>query len=266
MAFHCNTYIAFLLFSIFLLVIFTGCITESPRDQNIRTIQQIVEEYHESHTYIGKDVYVCGDMSSDVWNMLETKNINALIVVGNVDKDITSFPDANHVWVIAEVSPNERIALETTGGYLVCDDSSICSVNNPRYYTGWKFENPRELKDALEKMQHPCEDGYVLGNDQLCYPACGGSQYCTGDSVCINGECRSCSEGYILGEDLKCHQQCGSSKTYCSGDSICVNGRCMSCQEGYILGNDLKCHQPCGSTQTYCPDNSVCVDGKCLSY
>jgi hypothetical protein len=261
-----NNGIFVIFLSFLLLVIITGCFTEDPRNQNIREIKKIVEEYHESHTYIGKDVYVCGDMSSDVWNMLETKNINALIVVGNVDKDITSIQEANHVWVVAEVSPNEWIALETTGGYLVCDDSDICAASNPRYYEGWNFENPKELKDALEKLKHPCEDGYVLGSDQLCHPACGGGKYCIGNSICVDGECRSCSEGYILGEDLKCYLPCGSSTTYCSGDSVCVNGRCVSCEEGYILGNDLQCHQPCGSTQTYCPENSVCVNGRCLGY
>jgi hypothetical protein len=261
-----NNPIFALFFSIFLLSILMGCITESPRDSNIKATKQIVEDYHETHTYIGKDVYVCGDMSSDVWNMLETKNINAVIVVGNVEKDITSIKDANHVWVIAEVSPDEWIALETTGGYLVCADSNLCSVNNPRYYKGWNFENPKELKDALEDLKHPCPDGYVFGSDQLCHPACGGSKYCTGNSICIDGECKSCKDGYILGEDLKCHEPCGSSQTYCTGDSVCVNGRCVSCEEGYILGNDLKCHQPCGSTQTYCPDNSICVNGRCIGY
>ena len=250
--------------SIFLLAILMGCISESPRDHTINTLKKIVEEYHKSHTYIGTDVYVCGDMARDVWNMVKTQEINAKIVVGNIDKDTTSISEATHVWVLAEVSPDEWVAMETTGGYLVCDDPDICLVSNSRYYRGFQFSDPKELDDSLEELRHPCPDGYVLGSDQLCHPACGGSQYCTGDSICIDGECKGCSEGYIIGEDLKCHKPCGSADTYCSGDSVCVNGRCRSCEEGYILGNDLKCHQPCGSTVSYCPDDSICVNGQCL--
>ena len=250
--------------SIFLLTTLMGCISESPRDHNINIIKQIVEEYHESHTYIGTDVYVCGDMARDVWNMVKTQGINAKIVVGNIDKDTKSMSEATHVWVLAEVSLDEWVAMETTGGYLVCDDPDICPISNSRYYRGFQFSDPKELDDSLEELRHPCPDGYVLGSDQRCHPACGGSQYCTGDSICVDGECKGCSEGYIIGDDLKCHKPCGSADTYCSGDSICVNGRCRSCEEGYILGNDLKCHQPCGSTVSYCPDDSVCVNGQCL--
>jgi hypothetical protein len=105
--------------------------------------------------------------------------------------------EANHVWVLAEISPDNWIAMETTGGFLICNDHDICPVNNQLYYHGWSFDNPGELKEALEIQRHPCPDGYILGSDQLCHPACGGAHYCTGNSICINGECMGCSEGYI---------------------------------------------------------------------
>jgi len=98
------------------------------------------------------------------------------------------------------------------------------SVSNPRYFTGWKFENPKVLNDAMEMLEHPCPDGYVFGEDQKCHPSCGGSHYCIGDSICVNGECVACDEGYILGDDLQCHKQCGSTRKYCTGDGVCVNG------------------------------------------
>lgn len=233
------------------------------RASKIATLEKIVREYHQTHTYTLEDLYVCGDMSSDVWNMVETQNIDAMIVVGNVEKDITSIEDANHVWVIAEIEPDEWIALETTGGFLVCADSKICPINNPRYYTGWKFSSPKELKDALEKLKHPCPDGYLYGSDKLCHPACGGDKYCTGNSVCLNGRCVACQEGYILGDDYQCHEQCGAEGHYCTGDSFCINGQCMKCPEGQILGTDLKCHQPCGSTTSYCTGDSICINGQC---
>jgi hypothetical protein len=216
---------------------------ESPADTNIRILKQLVEDYHKTHTYSLSDMFVCGDMATDVWNMVKTQGINAVIYVGNVDKDITTIQEANHVWVMAETSPNEWLALETTGGFIACNNQQICSVNNPRYYNGWKFNNPLELKDALDKLKHPCSDGYILGNDNLCHQSCGGNTYCTGNSVCINGQCRGCNPGYILGEDLQCHQPCGGGNTYCTGNSVCINGQCRGCSPGYYLGTDLRCYK-----------------------
>lgn len=236
----------------------------SPTHSKIVTIKEIVENYHKTHTYSLPDLYVCGDMSCDIWDMLKTQGIIAKIYVGNVESDISKIEDANHAWVVAEITSNNWIALETTGGFLVCSDARYCAVDNPRYYRGWSFDSPREYKETIEKLKHPCGEGYVLGDDNLCHLACGGSSYCTGNSVCVNGKCVGCEPGYILGSDMKCHKPCGSATSYCSGDSICVDGECIGCEPGYILGSDLKCHQPCGSTTSYCPGNSVCVNGKCI--
>jgi hypothetical protein len=180
--------------------------TESQRDKNIKTVKNIVEEYHRTHSYSLSDMFVCAQMAQDVWNMVETQKINAIIEVGNVDKDAKTIQEANHVWVLAEISPGHWLAMETTAGYVVCDDPSICAVNNPRYYYGWNFNNPKELQDYVDKIKHPCSDGYILGTDNLCYPACGGNAYCTGNSVCINGECRGCAPGYYLGTDFRCYK------------------------------------------------------------
>ena len=237
--------------------------TESPKVQKIRILKEIVENYNKEHTYIGDDIFDCEKMAMDVWDIVETKGINAVIQVGNVDKKVIKIEDANHAWVLAEVAPEDWIALETTGGYLVCENEAFCAVNNPLYYQGWSFENPKELNEAYEKLMHPCDDGYILGTDDICHEACGGTSYCTGNSICVGGECRGCDSGYILGDDLKCHQPCGSTTTYCTGDSICINGKCRGCDSGYILGDDLKCHQPCGSTTTYCGEDSVCINGEC---
>ncbi len=253
-----------MLIILLILIIFAGCsATENTTDRNIRIVKGIVEDYHSSHTYSSSDMFVCGDMATDVWNMVETQGINAVISVGNLDRDISTIKDANHVWVLAEISPNIWLALETTGGFAACSDPKICPVDNPRYYKGFRFGTPKELKDALDKLKHPCPDGYVLGNDELCHEACGGGSYCTGDSVCVNGECRGCSQGYILGKDLKCHEACGSTGTYCTGNSVCIEGECKGCAEGLILGDDFRCHQPCGSTNTYCSGDSVCINGEC---
>ena len=114
---------------------------ESQTDRNIRIANEIVANYHKSHTYSSNDFYVCGDMASDIWDMLKAQGINAKINVGSVDKDITNIKDATHVWVLAEVAPNQYLALEATGGY------SVQKTDNPRYYTGWSFYSPKQLKN-----------------------------------------------------------------------------------------------------------------------
>ncbi|MCX5809306.1 MAG: EB domain-containing protein [Proteobacteria bacterium] len=180
--------------------------TENQEERNTRIVKNIVEEYHKMHTYSMTDLFVCVDMAIDVWNMAKTKGINAILVVGNTGKDVTDIQEANHAWVIAEVSLNKRIALETTGGFIVCPDLNVCRVDNPRYFHGWEFRNPKELKDAQDKRYHPCPAGYVFGSDEKCHAACGENTYCTGNSVCVDGQCRGCSPGYYLGADWRCYK------------------------------------------------------------
>src|SRR5262249_23077206 len=85
----------------------------------------------------------CGDMASDVWNMVRTKGINAEIAIGNVDMDITSRKQCNHAWVMAELS-GTWLALEATGGCVVY------STDNKRYYRGYFLANAGQLKQYLE--------------------------------------------------------------------------------------------------------------------
>ena len=173
------------------------------KDQNIEITKNIVEFYHKTHTYTLLDMYVCAQMAQDVWNMVETQNINAIIEIGSVDQDISSIQQSDHAWVLAEVSPGEYVAMETTGGYLVCPDPGICAVNNPRYFEGWGYKSPKELQDYLKNGL--CPAGQIFGNDNLCHPACGVDYYCTGNSACVDQQCIGCKTGYYLGTDLQCH-------------------------------------------------------------
>ncbi len=52
-----------------------------------------------------------------------------------------------------------------------------------------------------------CDEGYVLGWDSYCYPACGGStHYCSDEnSYCYNNQCILCPEGYSLATDELCY-------------------------------------------------------------
>ncbi|MFC1941664.1 hypothetical protein ACFLWU_00405 [Chloroflexota bacterium] len=104
------------------------------------TAEKIVSYYHQTHVYSAYDLYVCGDMASDVWNMLKAQAINALIVVGNTDTAIGDILQSNHGWVLAEVAPGEYLALETTAGY------TVPASQNALYYQGWYFNSPGDLK------------------------------------------------------------------------------------------------------------------------
>lgn len=104
------------------------------------TAAKIVKNYHETHVYSIYDLFVCGDMASEVWNMLKAQGIKAIIVVGNRDTAIGDILQSNHAWVLAEVAPGERLALETTGGFVVPRSQ------NALYYRGWYFNSPADLK------------------------------------------------------------------------------------------------------------------------
>lgn len=80
-------------------------------------------------------------MACDVWNMVRTKGFPARIQVGNISRDITSLTEANHAWVLADVSQGKWLALETTAGRVVL------LQENPRYYRGWSFESPKKYKE-----------------------------------------------------------------------------------------------------------------------
>ena len=104
------------------------------------TAEKIVSYYHETHTYSIQDFYVCSDMASDVWNMLAAQGINAVIQIGNIENGAVEITSCDHAWVLAEVVPGEYLALETTGGQVVPKGE------NPLYYQGWSFVNPRDFK------------------------------------------------------------------------------------------------------------------------
>ena len=136
--------------------------------EKFRTVSQILNDYHKAHTYVGtqagaaEDIFVCGDMACEVWDMVHTKGIEARIQVGNVESDINSMAEANHAWVMAEVAPGKWLALETTGGFVVNQSK------NARYYSGHSFSNPKEFRDyqtltrqyndALQKQRNAVED------------------------------------------------------------------------------------------------------------
>ena len=120
-------------------------IIQSESQTNAEIVKQIVENYHKSHTYSHADFFICADMALDVWNMVKTEGINAKIAIGDVQRSNEQLFEANHAWVIAEISSDNWLALETTGGYTVPD--------NKEYYKGWFFESSRGFKTYLTLIE-----------------------------------------------------------------------------------------------------------------
>jgi hypothetical protein len=117
---------------------------ESQEDTNIRVLRQIVEDYHNIHTYSLDDYFICADMAMDVWNIVDTRGMRALLVAGNIKTPDAGWMEYNHSWVIVEAAPRQWVALETTGGFLVYKN------NNPNYYSGIFFEKPKDLKTNMD--------------------------------------------------------------------------------------------------------------------
>lgn len=117
---------------------------ESQDNTNLRILQQIVEDYHKIHTYSLEDYFVCADMAQDVWNIVETRGMRAVLVAGNLKNPDVDWKEYNHAWVIVEAAPRQWVALETTGGFLVYKN------DNPNYFRGTFFANPKDLKTNMD--------------------------------------------------------------------------------------------------------------------
>jgi hypothetical protein len=118
--------------------------------QTMRDVWMVNTLYHGTHTYM-EGMFDCKFMAIDVWNMIESRGINARIVVGDTSHRADSIENATHAWVVAEVRPGSWVAVEPTGGYLICDDGveNICEKTNPLYYEGWMYENPIEYAQRI---------------------------------------------------------------------------------------------------------------------
>lgn len=119
--------------------------------ENYRISVKIAENYHKTHTYVPRNIFDCDDMASDIWNQVKTAGVNAYIMVGNLEKSNPTIFECNHAWVMAEIQPFRFAAIEATGGYVVVSEKD--PGYNPNYFRGYKFENPKKLKDLLTLLR-----------------------------------------------------------------------------------------------------------------
>jgi hypothetical protein len=136
----------------------------------MQIVARLAAEFHKSHSYTLEGDFVCLDMAIDVWNQLVTNGIEAKIMGGNVNENITAWNyrqlvrESNHAWVIAKLSPTEKVAIETTTGSVIKPGLK----NATAYFKGIEFDNPGHIKrfDLLRKKARDiCRDANQLIND-----------------------------------------------------------------------------------------------------
>lgn len=125
------------------------------RLDKMQIIELIAAAFHKTHTYTLAGDFVCLDMAIDVWNQLKTNGIDAKIMGGNIKENVTTWNyrqlarESNHAWVVAKLSPTEKVAIETTSGTVIKPGMA----NSSAYFKGIEFETPGDIKrfDSLRK-------------------------------------------------------------------------------------------------------------------
>lgn len=123
--------------------------------EKMQIIKAIAAKYHASHTYTMDGGFVCLDMAIDVWNQLRTYGIDAKIMGGIITQNITAWNfqklafDGNHAWVVATLSPTEKVAIETTEGKVFTPEMENASA----YFKGIAFDTPAQIK-KFEYYRH----------------------------------------------------------------------------------------------------------------
>ena len=132
-------------------VLIAGCKLDGKifgKSSNLTVVQDIAKDYYKTHTYSKVDFFVCSDMSIDVWNLIKSKGIDAKIMAGNINKNLSKsegweyIRQMDHTWVLAQINSTKWVAVEATGGFIVKDNQS--------YFEGISFDSPKEFKEFAE--------------------------------------------------------------------------------------------------------------------
>lgn len=134
--------------------------TEILEERNVRISEEIVKQYYETHVKNGSQMLECGDMACDVWELLENEGIHAKIMIGRLDREVANISEANHAWIVAEISPNTWLALDPTEGK---------NATNPLYYSGWHFLTPADFRTYEQLLTQFNDQSSKYGAERLKY-------------------------------------------------------------------------------------------------
>lgn len=109
-------------------------------------VQDVNDLYFETHTYVEGETD-CNDMACDVWNMLLSKGITSIIVIGNLDLEEENFAECNHAWLWVYNSTGTPFALEPTNGELIFAENPEAN----QYGEGFFYTKPSDLRADIGK-------------------------------------------------------------------------------------------------------------------
>jgi predicted Zn finger-like uncharacterized protein len=120
-----------------------------PPQDKLQLVEKIAADFHKTHTYMMEDRFVCLDMAINVWNQLMSNGIEAKIMGGTLKEDIMTWSyrllvlNGDHAWVVAKISPTDKVAVETTSGQVIKPGMK----NSSLYFKGIEFDNPAQVKE-----------------------------------------------------------------------------------------------------------------------
>jgi hypothetical protein len=98
-----------------------------------------------------------------------TNGIEAKIMGGTLKEDIMTWSyrllvlDGDHAWVVAKISPTDKVAVETTSGIVIKPGMK----NSSLYFKGIEFDNPAQVKEFenLRTRLEMCKEAHELVED-----------------------------------------------------------------------------------------------------
>jgi TPR repeat protein len=100
---------------------------------------EVVKKFASSHKYIPGS-FVCVDFAAGVRYELMERGINAKVRVGDMNREVGAIEQADHAWVMAEVTPGTWLAIEP-------QREIIYREKNASYYQGWDFDDNNSVLD-----------------------------------------------------------------------------------------------------------------------
>lgn len=136
----------------------------------MQTVERIAAEFQKNKMRAPEGDFVYRDMAISIWNQLMTNRIDAKIMAGNIRENISAWNyrqlvrECNDTWVVAKLSPTEKVAIETTAGTVIKPGRPGASA----YFKGIEFDNPGQINrfDFLRKEANEiCRDADRMTKD-----------------------------------------------------------------------------------------------------
>ena len=117
------------------------------QDYDLRiTLEDIGESYDDIHTYVEGE-FDCNDMAVELWNILFSRHIKSVIVIGDRDESGETFEECNHAWLYVFDAEGQVIYMEPTTGQVIYGRLTDGTTNPDAapYREGFIYEKPSDL-------------------------------------------------------------------------------------------------------------------------